>query len=670
MSLPNINNLKDLVDKTRLTIYDTLIKETYLSNLTINGIDIQYTYGDKSIKSLTLPIFKGATSTANGTSGLIPTPAKGKQDSYLRGDGTWATPTNTNTTYALESMMGNTKLVPSTGDPIITQNNIYYAECTTARNVVDKVVNCDGFVLEQGALIAIRFTDMGTSNATSGNLTLNINNTGAKNIVPKAHNNILNYNWSSACYNNQTWIFIYNGTYFVMLNQDNNTTYTPMSLGFGYGTCATAEATVDKVVSLTGYVLLKNGMVSVKFTYAVPANATLNINGKGAKNIFYRGTKITAGIIVAGDIATFVFDGTQYHLIAIDSRNANTVNGHTVESNVPANAVFTDTVYTLPTAGSSLGGVKTTSTVTSTTGLTPCPIISGIPYYKDTNNTYNIMTGSTTSTAGKSGLVPAPSTGSQDKFLRGDGTWAEITVSVSDATTLNGKSASDFALATHVQAYTSSECTTYEADDSSLGVTPAAVKKAFGIFTAANANTVNGHTVESNVPANAVFTDTTYDLSPYLLTSNLSSTLAGMNVCANTFTATYADGLRIAFGTYGFFIRNDGSNTYFMLTNSGDPFGSWNSLRPISILNSTGGVYIGNGLSVAGGLSVNSGGLVVANGAGANISGWLVSHAGRSNTARTDYTTYQWRNTAASTSATPASDATYGSSGSIYLQYS
>ena len=44
--------------------------------------------------------------------------------------------------------------------------------------------------------------------------------------------------------------------------------------------------------------------------------------------------------------------------------------------------------YTLPTASSSLGGVKTTSTVTSTSGLTACPIISGVPYYKDTNTTY------------------------------------------------------------------------------------------------------------------------------------------------------------------------------------------------------------------------------------------------------------------------------------------
>lgn len=45
--------------------------------------------------------------------------------------------------------------------------------------------------------------------------------------------------------------------------------------------------------------------------------------------------------------------------------------------------------YSLPTASSTLGGVKTTSTVTSTSGLTACPIISGVPYYK--NTTYSSL---------------------------------------------------------------------------------------------------------------------------------------------------------------------------------------------------------------------------------------------------------------------------------------
>jgi hypothetical protein len=56
--------------------------------------------------------------------------------------------------------------------------------------------------------------------------------------------------------------------------------------------------------------------------------------------------------------------------------------------------------YSLPTASSStLGGVKTTSTVTSTSGLTACPIISGVPYYKDTKNTYSLSSFGVTATA-------------------------------------------------------------------------------------------------------------------------------------------------------------------------------------------------------------------------------------------------------------------------------
>ncbi|HGD8162426.1 TPA: tail fiber protein [Escherichia coli] len=63
------------------------------------------------------------------------------------------------------------------------------------------------------------------------------------------------------------------------------------------------------------------------------------------------------------------------------------------------------------------------------------------------------------------------------------------------------------------------------------------------------------------------------------------------------------NGLRIAYGNYGFFIRNDGGSTYFMLTASGDTLGSWNSLRPITINNTSGVVSIGNGLNVTGGVN-------------------------------------------------------------------
>ena len=65
-------------------------------------------------------------------------------------------------------------------------------------------------------------------------------------------------------------------------------------------------------------------------------------------------------------------------------------------------------------------------------------------------------------------------------------------------------------------------------------------------------------------------------------------------------TSLSANGLRIAYGNYGFFIRNDGGSTYLMLTASGDKFGTWNGLRPLTINNANGGVSMGHGLRVTG----------------------------------------------------------------------
>lgn len=84
---------------------------------------------------------------------------------------------------------------------------------------------------------------------------------------------------------------------------------------------------------------------------------------------------------------------------------------YTLGKSVPADAKFTDTVYTLPTASSTLGGVKTTSTVSATTGLTACPIIDGVVYYKDTNDTYTLA-----------GLVGSTAIGTATNPIYWDGT--------------------------------------------------------------------------------------------------------------------------------------------------------------------------------------------------------------------------------------------------------
>ena len=81
--------------------------------------------------------------------------------------------------------------------------------------------------------------------------------------------------------------------------------------GNGIGTCSTSSGTA-LTVSLTGYELVTNGFIAVTFANDVPASATLNINGKGAKPIYYKGSAIEADVIKADDTVTFCYDGTNY----------------------------------------------------------------------------------------------------------------------------------------------------------------------------------------------------------------------------------------------------------------------------------------------------------------------------------------------------------------------
>lgn len=187
-----------------------------------------------------------------------------------------------------------------------------YGVCATEADTAAKEVTVDNFSLEAGAVVVVKFT---YANSVASP-TLNVNGTGAKPIyrygTTVASTGTTTTGWIAGA----VQMFVYDGTGWIR-DYWNNSTYSNASLGQGYATCTTAAATTAKVGTLSSYSLTTGGVVSVKFTYAVPANATLNINSKGAKNIYYRGAKITADVIKAGDIATFIYS-SQYHLIAID----------------------------------------------------------------------------------------------------------------------------------------------------------------------------------------------------------------------------------------------------------------------------------------------------------------------------------------------------------------
>lgn len=133
-------------------------------------------------------------------------------------------------------------------------------------------------------------------------------------------------------------------------------------------------------------------------TWVIPTNTT-----------YAKANTTTLGLVMIG----YAENGKNYP-VELDSSGKMYVNVPWTDTN---------TTYGVVGANGSTGLVKNGSTVTSASGYTACPIVGGIPYYKDTNTTYANMEAATASAAGAAGLVPAPAAGKQTSFLRGDGTW-------------------------------------------------------------------------------------------------------------------------------------------------------------------------------------------------------------------------------------------------------
>ena len=89
------------------------------------------------------------------------------------------------------------------------------------------------------------------------------------------------------------------------------------------GTCNTAAATADKVADIAAG-SAQGMLVAIRFTYDVPAAATLKLNADeaSAHAVMHRGAAIAANAIRGGDTATLVYDASSgtglWHLLAVD----------------------------------------------------------------------------------------------------------------------------------------------------------------------------------------------------------------------------------------------------------------------------------------------------------------------------------------------------------------
>lgn len=90
-----------------------------------------------------------------------------------------------------------------------------------------------------------------------------------------------------------------------------------------------------------------------------------------------------------------------------------------------------------------------------------------------------------------------------------------------------------------------------------------------------------------------------------LFMKNSGGTISGDLTVNGKLVTKYAD-FRIAYGSCGFILRNDGANTYFLVTDSGQAAtGSWNGLRPLYFNNSNGQVTFGHNVTSNGNGSFN-----------------------------------------------------------------
>ena len=218
----------------------------------------------------------------------------------------------------------------------------------------------------------------------------------------------------------------------------SNTTGTRVALNANYaskllfGEITQSSSSTLKVSTINNLSSLIHGTIVVLKNNGsnTAANANLNINNLGSKPIYVNGNPITANTWRANEMAILFYDANSYSgttgvwsLIpgvtyihpqytartGVPTANQTpafggtfSVNQITSDSTGHVTAATSRTITipsTLSNGTGTAGLIKTSSTVTSNSGYTACPVINGVPYYKDTNTTYTLGSFGITATA-------------------------------------------------------------------------------------------------------------------------------------------------------------------------------------------------------------------------------------------------------------------------------
>lgn len=202
-------------------------------------------------------VMTGASSSVDGAKGLVPAPSKGDQNKFLKGDGSWAVP-YTHPTYTEVNGKPDADATPGFGGTF---------------TVTDITTNTLGHVTAGTS----RTITIPSTTAT----------TSAAGLMSAEDKTKLDYT------------------------------------NIAYGTCSTAAATAAKEITISSnskWSLTVGSVIVIKFSYTNSAsNPTFNVNGTGAKSVWYNTALITTGSLGMAGTANrpmqFMYDGTRFVFI-------------------------------------------------------------------------------------------------------------------------------------------------------------------------------------------------------------------------------------------------------------------------------------------------------------------------------------------------------------------
>ena len=157
-------------------------------------------------KDTTYGTFKGATSSADGGNGLVPGPKMANKDQYLKGDGTWGTPTNTTYNDATQSTHGlMTAADKKKLDGVAAGANNYVHPSYTAKDsgLYKVTVDASGHVSAATAVVKADITALGIP---ATNTTYSKSTTSADGLMSKEDKTKLDGFEQASTYASKTYV--------------------------------------------------------------------------------------------------------------------------------------------------------------------------------------------------------------------------------------------------------------------------------------------------------------------------------------------------------------------------------------------------------------------------------------------------------------------------------